>query len=201
MARTIDDMSDRSAVRGAHLLGFALGGVLAGHALTYGVLEPSEHGRRSILEATGHAYLGTANRMALSVAVAAVAAAVLTRAYRGAGSERGIAWLAVRLIPVQVSAFLTLEVGERLLVGAPLHDLARILPLGLAVQVSFAVLAAAALRVLVRTVGRAAEVLGEAAAPAARASVLVVAPTPAWFPRSRIAADRPPARAPPLAAR
>ena len=152
-----------------------MGGVLAGHALTYGVLDPSEPSRRSALRSTGHGYLATANRLTLSLSVALIAATVLARLLRGAGAERGVGWLAARLIPVQIVAFTSLEIGERLLAGAPLHDLGRVLPLGLAIQVCLAILAATGLRLLWRAVGRAAEVLGEAAAPAARRPLLVPA--------------------------
>ncbi len=177
-----------------------MGGVLAGHALTYGVLDPSEPIRRSALRSTGHGYLATANRLTLSLTVAIVAATVLARLLRGAGAERGIGWLAARLIPVQIMAFASLEIGERLLAGAPLHDLGRVLPLGLAIQVSLAILAAAGLRILWRAAGRAAAVLGGAAASTARRSSLMPAAAPTVHVRTLILGARPPARAPPLPA-
>ncbi|MGZ8566809.1 MAG: hypothetical protein ACXWXS_07135, partial [Actinomycetota bacterium] len=83
-------MSSRPAARGAHLFGLAMGGVIAGHALTYGVLDPSESSRRSALRSTGHGYLATANRLTLSLSVALIAATVLARLLRGAGAERGV---------------------------------------------------------------------------------------------------------------
>ena len=193
-------MSSRPAARSAHLLGLALGGVLAGHELTYGILEPSSHARRAVALATGHAYLEVANRLVLSLAVAAVAATVLARLLRGAETERGVAWLALRLVPIQVLAFVAMEVAERLVAGAPLHDLAAILPLGLTIQVAFGVLAAAALRSLWRAAGRAAEVLADTATPAARPAAVVLAVQA--HPRPLLpgpAHPRPPARAPPFA--
>ncbi len=193
-------MPSRPAARGAHLFGLAMGGVLAGHALTYGVLDPSEPSRRSALASTGHGYLATANRLALSLTVAVVAASVLARLVRGDDAERGVGWLAARLIPVQVVAFASLEVAERLLAGAPLHDLGPVLPLGLAIQVSLAILAAAGLRLLWRTAASAAASLGGGAAPAPRRPLLLRATAPTVRVRVRILDARRPARAPPLPA-
>ncbi len=54
-------------------MGVAVGGVLAGHWLTYLAVAPLAGSRATILHQTGHAYLGLANDLALVAALAAMA--------------------------------------------------------------------------------------------------------------------------------
>jgi hypothetical protein len=191
-------VSGRTDSRLAAVVGLALGGVLAGHALTYRLLEPAISLRRSTLAATGHGYLPVANRLAVTVAVAAAAGVVLARLFGAVDREPGVGWLLRRLLPVQLGAFAAMEAIERVAAGAPVRDLPRVLGVGLAIQAALAIAAAIGLRSLWRTAARAAEALGRAAtppSPAALAPLLV----PLHLPSNRTRDERPAARAPPHA--
>ncbi len=58
-------------------LGVGVGGVLAGHWLTYLAVSPTSPARATLLHDTGHAYLGLANDVGLLVVLAAFAAIFL----------------------------------------------------------------------------------------------------------------------------
>ena len=85
-------------------MGVAVGGVLAGHWLTYLVVAPLAGSRATILHQTGHSYLGLANDLALVVALAAMASMFVAQLTRPlpAGQLDG---LAGRVVRFQVCAF------------------------------------------------------------------------------------------------
>ena len=175
-------MREGPRIRGLPVFGFAVAGLLLGHALSYAIAIPDPHHRDLVLERTGHGYLPLFAEAALILLVAGVAAMV-ARALGGRGPERterstGLAGL---LICVQVSAFVGQEVLERVVAGMPLGDLAQdhLLSIGLLVQVVVALCAAGLLRVLSRGSSRIAEVLGAHVDPPrpARGGVVPVATT------------------------
>jgi hypothetical protein len=136
------------------LLGFAVAGVLLGHALSYAIALPDPHHRDLVLRQTGHAYLQPLGQAALIAFLAGVAT-VLVRACsrrRGDTPERfGV--LAGTLAAIQLVAFLGQEVAERVVSGSPLEGLAHdhVLAIGLAMQLLLALVGAALLRWLART--------------------------------------------------
>ena len=150
-------------------MGVAVGGVLAGHWLTYLVVTPIAGSRATILHQTGHSYLGLANDLALVAALAALASMFIAQLTdpAPAGHLLGITGRVVRF---QVCAFVAMEVLERVTAGSPLSELIRtgILPIGVAAQVTIGFLAAFAIRWLLRAADRVAEALGHASAPPRR---------------------------------
>ena len=143
--------------------GLAVGGLLLGHALTYAGLAPGARARGRLLAATGHGYLGVANRLGLLAVVLTLGALVLGRVVGTRGPALTTRQVTHRLVVFQLTAFAALEVAERLGVGAPLSGLATALPTGLVIQAAVAVTIAAAVRWLLR----AADVLVALASPAA----------------------------------
>lgn len=176
------------------MLGFGLGGVLVGHALTYLVLVPDAHARTAELSATGHAYLGGANAFGL----VAVIAALSILFFRGlAGAERGASHVYGRLAAFQVTAFAAIEILERLGSGAGARHLVPTLAVGLPVQV----LVAAFVALLVRLVARAAAAVADGAArgaPAWSFGTITLIGGPGTAPALAPAGGPPPGRAPPI---
>ena len=152
-----------SARRRLTTLGVAVGGVLAGHWLTYLAVAPVAGSRAAILRQTGHAYLGLANDLALVAALAAMATMFIGQLTdpEPTGQLRG---LTARVVRFQVIAFVLLEVLERVTAGSPLAGLIHtgILPVGIAAQIAIGYLAARAIRWLLRTADRVAETFGRA---------------------------------------
>ena len=142
-------------------IGFAAGGVLAGHGLTYALVHPDGHERGGVLAATGHAYLHLLEGPGLVLALAsAVAALLLGMGRLGAAPDRGT--LFRRLAAIQVGAFVAMEAIERLRAGAAIGtsgDLA-LLAIGVTVQLTLARAGAWLLASLHRTGERLAEALG-----------------------------------------
>jgi hypothetical protein len=175
-----------SAGRRLATRGVAVGGVLAGHWLTYLVAAPAAGARASLLHDTGHAYLGLANDLALVVALAALATMFIGQLAAPApgGQLRGIS---ARVVRFQVCAFVLLEVLERVTAGSPLSELIHtgILPIGIAVQVAIGVLAGSAIRWLLRTADRVAAALGRAANPFPRIVPRSRPPEPVLVPLGR----------------
>ncbi len=168
-----------SARRRLATLGIAVGGVLAGHWLTYLAVAPVAGSRAAILHETGHAYLGMANDLALVAALAAMAAMFIGQLTgpMPAGQLKGIT---ARVVRFQVSAFVFLEVLERVTAGSPLADLIHsgILPIGIAVQVAIGYVAALVIRWLLRTADRVAAAFARAALPARRGVPRPLPPEP-----------------------
>jgi hypothetical protein len=167
-------------------LGVAVGGVLAGHWLTYLAVAPTAGSRAVILHETGHAYLGMANDLALVVALAALATMFIGQLTRPAPAGQ-VQGLTARVVRFQVSAFVLLEVLERVTAGSPLTELIHtdILPIGIAAQVGIGYVAALAIGWLLHTADRVAAVFGRAAAPPRRLVPRPLQPELAFVPAGR----------------
>jgi lambda repressor-like predicted transcriptional regulator len=85
--------------------------------------------------------------MAAVTAAASLAIVFLGRLTRRGSGEPFIA-IAGRLAAVQISAFVAMEILERLGAGAPMHDLTTILPVGVAAQAIVALAGAWLLRLV-----------------------------------------------------
>jgi len=194
-------MREASRFRGLPLFGFAVAGLVLGHALSYLIAIPDPHHRDLVLHRTGHGYLPALAQVAVILAIAAVAT-VVGRAFgsRPAGTAGSYAALARRLAIVQLAAFSGQELLERLLVGAPLGDLVHghLLLAGVTAQVVVALAGAALLRWLARASERLADVATRAFAPARPIPAFAPPATPA-VPRGRVGARSRGERAPPSA--
>jgi hypothetical protein len=175
-----------SARRRLATLGVAVCGVLVGHWLAYLAVAPTAGSRAAILHETGHAYLGLANDIALVAALAAMAGMFIGQltSPMPAGQIQGVTSLVVRF---QVSAFVALEVLERLTAGSPLAELIHtgILPIGLAAQVGIGYIAAHVIRWLLRTADRVAAAFGRPAVPPRRTVPRPLLPEPVFVPAAR----------------
>jgi hypothetical protein len=139
----------------APALGVAGAGLLLGHWLAYAIATPAATHDR-VLEATGHGYLPYVTQVAMLAGALGLAGIFWSRlTHRGGGGS--FARDAGLLLIAQSGAYVTIEVGERLLSGAPLDDLTHgpLLAVGLAVQAVVAIAGAG----LVRVSERAAEVV------------------------------------------
>jgi hypothetical protein len=192
--RTIDQMVRTSGARSSVVLGLALGGVLAGHALTYRLLLPDAHARAAELANSGHGYLSGANAIGL-VAIMAALCVTFLRELLVREPGRPAAVLG-RLCAFQLSAFVAMEIAERVGSGSGMHHVGQILAVGIPAQV----LVAAAVALVMRWVVRAASVAatargrGGVATPGAALPLSVV---PASFRPARVAFAIPAGRAPP----
>jgi hypothetical protein len=187
-------MSDRSNVRPATVLGFALGGVLVGHALTYLVLVPDAHARTAELSATGHGYLGGANAFGLVAVIAALAVLF----FRGlAGADGSAPRVYERLAAFQLTAFAAMEILERLGSGVGLRHLVPTLAVGLPVQLAVSAFVALLVRFVARTAAAVADRVADGAPVWSSGAVTLIAGPPmvvAFAP----AGGPPPGRAPPI---
>jgi hypothetical protein len=176
------------------LLAWSLVGLIAGHQATYLLLyrDPAVIG--SMLDATGHGWLGLAPIFVLSAALTA-----LVLGFQIADPVRSFRWRFTFLALIQGMTFVTVEFAERfgggIDVGPLLADDWLILVVGVAMQVAVAALLAIASRV----VERVAAVLARhrTASPRQR-TVRVVRPWLApLFPTTRTGLGSGP-RAPPI---
>ena len=122
-------------------MGLAVGGVLAGHWLTYLVVRPEHHGRAEILASTGHGYLGVAVEAAVLVVLVAAAGAFLGRLTGGGERTPGFRSLTTGLWSFQLAAFLLLEIAERAVAGS-FEGLVAVAVVGAAMQLVVAIGAA-----------------------------------------------------------
>lgn len=183
----------RSDVLAACLAGV---GLLAGHAVEYGLLD--EPARAHVLRHTAHGWLGVALLPAIvgaGVALLVLGASVIANGRR-ASTPATATQVFVRLAFLQASGFAIIEVLERAASGSIAHHLSfGFLAAGVAVQV----LVAAIVAMVVATAERAIETLTRGAtrrprrslALPSRARVIVAPPSRiAWAPAA--------ARAPPI---
>lgn len=159
--------------------GLAAGGVLVGHSLTYAVRAPDLVTRDRLLAATGHAYLPAANVMAWFFVLLTLGLLFLGQLTRPWSTPD---WksLTARIAVLQIGAFLSMEVLERMISGAPLAGLIHggLLPVGVGAQLVVAGGVAVLIRLLLRASDRIAAALGRAPrVPAPRASVLRARPS------------------------
>jgi hypothetical protein len=179
-------------------VGVAGAGLLIGHWLAYALVAPQARARDELLAATGHGYLPYATQVAMLAGTLGLAGLFLAGLTRS-GARRSLAGDAGLLVAVQSTAYITMEVGERLVSGASLADLSHgpLLAIGLAVQV----VVASAGAVLVRLTEGAADAAEAVVGSGARLSPpnLVAVPAHTVLPRRgavRAAASRaPPFRA------
>src|SRR5688500_3317659 len=92
---------------------WAVGGILAGHALTYALLFPDAHVHDAVLAGSGHGWLAWLWPTALVALLVAVVLGLLSRT--SAAGARGIRFVA--LATVQIGLFVTLELSERMATG------------------------------------------------------------------------------------
>jgi len=139
--------------------GLAAGGVLIGHSLTYAVVAPDIIARDRLLASTGHGYLPEANALALIAVLVTLSVLFLGRLTRP-WTTPGWKPLGARVAVLQVGAFLSMELLERMGSGSPLAGLGRggLLPIGVGVQL----LIAGAMTLLVRFLLRASDAVAAA---------------------------------------
>jgi len=141
-------------VRGVSAICWALVGLLGGHFLAYLALYPDAHEHADALSRSGHGWLVLAGpAVVLALAVALVAG--LVGGHRGGFT--GVPFRA--LAGIQVTAFLSLELGERLLAGLDAaalfheligHGLWLVLLIGVGVQLITARIGSTASQALAR---------------------------------------------------
>lgn len=143
-------------IRALALLAVASVGLVAGHSLTYLKLAPSHGIRTALLGVTGHSYLDKAvafvPALALMSALYWVAAGALNSRY----GRPNLVGTALALALIQTIGFTGQEILERLVAGAPLHDLGTVLLLGIPLQLIVAGLGA----ILVTALHRAGRKIG-----------------------------------------
>jgi hypothetical protein len=188
---TIHVMSGSHPRRTVASLGVAGAGLILGHWLAYAIDTPHAHAREELLRATGHGYLPYATQVGLLAATIGLVGLFVARLGRR-GARASFVGNVARLAAAQSAAFITMEIGERLLSDAPLHDLAHgpLLAIGLGVQIMLAVAGAAVLRLTTRA-AEVATSLGRSPAPASPQLIAAVA-----FPSSLVAPRRPAMSAP-----
>jgi len=182
--------------------GVAAAGAVVGHMLAYALAVPEGAARLALLLTTGHAYWSAAIAAGLVLGFVSLATTVLRHFRAGLlpGQPRPampLGRLAAQLAGFQVAIYLVQEMLERVAVGAPLASMleARLLGVGVVVQVAIAF----CLAVLLRTAGAAAEAAGRVLrllrGRAAAVFRPVRGPTVAW--PSRLLAGGHGSRAPP----
>jgi hypothetical protein len=148
--------------RGLPVVGFAVAGLVLGHALSYVITVPDPYHRDLLLQHTGHHYFPAFGQTALMLFLAAIAAVVFRTSRRSAGRAGRFAPLAAQLALVQIGAFTAQELLERTVSGSGFADLrdGRILLVGVTAQIAVALIGAALLRWLARASDRLGQVLG-----------------------------------------
>lgn len=145
----------RTRLAGLSVALLAATGLLAAHALDYGLLIRDPVYRQHVLDSTGHGYLPEAGGLALLAFVVASAlgwALGFGDGLRAGGRRPSFGWLVRRLGALQVAGFVALEIVERVQSGVPLHHLlSPLLPMGVLLQVAVAVVGALLLGLLWRT--------------------------------------------------
>jgi hypothetical protein len=182
--------------------GVAAAGAVVGHMVAYALAVPEGAARLALLLTTGHAYWSAAIAAGLVLGFVSLATTVLRHFRAGLlpGQPRPampLGRLAAQLAGFQVAIYLVQEMLERVAVGAPLASMleARLLGVGVVVQVAIAF----CLAVLLRTAGAAAEAAGRVLrlrrGRVAAVCRPVPGPTVAW--PSRLLAGGHGSRAPP----
>ena len=117
--------------------------VLAGHGITYALVNPDAHERANFLASTGHAYLHLIEAPAVVLAAAAVLRAAMV-GVGGLGSAPDPETVFRRLGISQVAAFVGMEVAERVTSGTPMLTSRNMLVLavGISTQVVLAAIGA-----------------------------------------------------------
>lgn len=140
-------MRRASLLRLGSLVGLGIAGLIGGHSLGYVVAVPDVHHRVMFAAQTGHGYIPSASWVAVVVGLAALVAGIAS-GYARRNVHTGISMRSAcaRLIPMQVGAFVLLELLERLVAGASFETLSwRLVAVGVAVQALVAVFGALSL--------------------------------------------------------
>lgn len=145
------------AVKRAWLGGLACAGVAAAHWIAYLIAPPDGHTHAEGLAATGHRVWPYLVALAAGASVAALSGFVSDRFGDDPGASGAALWrhAAARLIPMQVGAFVLLELAERALFADPGHTglLGEpVLWVGIALQVVCALAGAGLLVLFARTI-------------------------------------------------
>jgi len=164
-------MYRRTTLAPGTLVGVALGGVLAGHTLTYRILEPDAHQRAAALNETGHAYLHVANALGIASIVVTLAAVFLSGVLGRREVERRQVF--ARLCGFQVAAFCAMEILERLTAHAGLDHVGTVIFIGVPAQLLVATVICGLITLVLRA-GRAVTGLPRKAVAARPALVLAV---------------------------
>jgi len=182
----------------APTLGVAGAGLLLGHWLAYALATPAAT-RDRLLDATGHGYLPFATQVAMLAGALGLAGIFLSRLTRREARGSFTRDAAV-FLTVQSGAYVAMEVGERLLSGASLHDLSHgpLLAIGLGVQAVVAIAGAGLVRISAR-VADAVEALDRSDGPLAP-PVVAAATTATFAPPRRRPTGSAVCRAPPFPA-
>lgn len=159
-------MDGRRSGLGFPAVGIAVGGVLAGHWLTYLIVQPDHHDRAGLLASTGHGYLAAAVQLALVLALVAAAGAFLGR-LTGGGDIPSLGSIVRRLGTFQLGAFVTLELVERAAAGS-FEGLVAVCLVAAVMQLVVATTSAWLLRTLARAADSVASALGRALPPVLR---------------------------------
>jgi hypothetical protein len=181
-------------VRAVVLYATAGAGLVGGHLLSYLAVAPDPGRRSFLLATTGHAYLSKAVVLAAAAAIVAAAAAAVLGAARVRGGVRpavsGTWNVGVRLAGLQIIGFVGLEVGERVMAGVSMEDLAAVLALGAPLQLLVAILGAFVLSLLARAAEKVARIFADRAVVARSASVDIPVPRDLWIPSPTLSTPR-----------
>jgi len=144
------DMRSRlSRTRRAWLGGVAAAGVIGSHWLAYLLAVPDPHERADTLARSGHGYWPVGVAIALGCLVAALSGFAIRRfRYRDEPAHPYVG-TATRLVALQGTAFVLLEVLERAVAGAPVVSIVHEPAFQLGVLTQVLVASAAALLLLV----------------------------------------------------
>jgi hypothetical protein len=190
-----------SSTRGLVLAVLAAGGVAVAHALGYTLVVPSTDERHHLLASTGHAHLPVAE---LVVSALAVTAGVLAMAHGfrlgirdRTGHHRPLRREVALVTVLQSTAFVGLELTERLTAGATGRSFGLLLTLGLALQPVVALVGVLLARLLAKLGEQLAHLVSGRRPAVSRRRQRVVRPA-SWDSPARIVSLAPlPPRGPP----
>jgi hypothetical protein len=127
-----------SATQGLVLAVLAAGGVVVAHTLDYWLVEPSTQERHDLLATTGHAHLPVAelvmSALAVTAGVLAVASGFRLGIRDGTGPRRTFRREVALVTALQSTAFVGLELAERMAAGSSGRAFGVLLSFGLALQ-------------------------------------------------------------------
>lgn len=135
-------MRRSSILRLASFGGLALAGLVGGHAVGYAIAVPDAQHRAAVIAETGHGYLPSLSWAAVVCGLAALVAGVAA-GYLQRGSTGTLRRTTGRIALMQVTAFVLIEIVERLASGTSLGSLSpSLLVAGVAVQLLVGVMVA-----------------------------------------------------------
>jgi hypothetical protein len=191
-------VAEPSPSHGLAFVAVAIGGLLAGHALSYAFAVPDPYHRDLVLRQSGHGYLPGLTEVAVVLAVGAIAGLLGSAARGRPVAAPRFAGVVGGMVATQVAAFVALEVLERIVAHAALTDLAHhhLLAIGVATQIAVAIAGAGILAWLTRAAGRVASLLAEPVALTRPGPVLALAAV-ASVPLGSVTMAADPIRGPP----